>query len=217
MLVYFRSKKPLNTAKTWRSVLAVLALATTGLTGCSNSPEPNMELISEQVPLPALGNVEYHTYVLANELFANVAPARQARYAVAGFVPVDSMEYDETFQHPLQLLGHQLEQGMLTEATKRGFVAQEFKLSNDIIISDKADRVLTRDIDQLSALDRVDYYITGTLVYQEAGAMVNARIINARTRDIVAAATRFFPAELFWQQEQVTTRNGRLYRTENKG
>ena len=47
--------------------------------------------------------------------------------------------------------------------------------------------------------------------------MVNARIINARTRDIVAAATRFFPAELFWQQEQVTTRNGRLYRTENKG
>ena len=75
MLVYFRSKKPLNTVITWRSVLAVLALATTGLAGCTNSPEPNMELISEQVPLPALGNVEYHTYVLANELFANVAPA----------------------------------------------------------------------------------------------------------------------------------------------
>ena len=167
--------------------------------------------------MPALGNVEYHTYVLANELFANVRPARQTRYAVTGFVPVDSLTYDETFQHPLQLLGHQLEEGILTEATKRGFTAQEFKLTNDIIVGEKSDRVLSRDIDQLSAMERVDFFITGTLVYQQEGAMVNARIINARTRDVVAAATRFFPAELFWLDEQVTTRNGRLYRTENKG
>jgi len=117
----------------------------------------------------------------------------------------------------LQLLGHQLEEGILTEATKRGFTAQEFKLTNDIIVGEKSDRVLSRDIDQLSAMERVDFFITGTLVYQQEGAMVNARIINARTRDVVAAATRFFPAELFWLDEQVTTRNGRLYRTENKG
>lgn len=195
----------------------LLAMLAAGLiSGCSSAPE-NMEMTNEQVPVPALGNVEYHTYVLANELFASIRPARQTRYAVAGFVPVDTLSYDENFQHPLQILGHQLEEGMLTEATKRGFTAQEFKLTNDIIVGEKSDRVLSRNIDQLSAMERVDFFITGTLVYQQEGAMVNARIINARTRDVVAAATRFFPAQLFWLDEQVTTRNGRLYRTENKG
>ena len=195
----------------------LLAMLAAGLiSGCSSAPE-NMAMTNEQVPVPALGNVEYHTYVLANELFANLRPARQTRYAVAGFVPVDTLSYDENFQHPLQILGHQLEEGMLTEATKRGFTAQEFKLTNDIIVGEKSDWVLSRNIDQLSAMERVDFFITGTLVYQQEGAMVNARIINARTRDVVAAATRFFPAQLFWLDEQVTTRNGRLYRTENKG
>ena len=142
-------------------------------------------------------------------------PSRQTRYAVVGFVPADTMKYNPDNQHPLMLLGHQLEQGMITEASKRGFTTQEFKLSNDIMLNDNSDRILTRDIEQLSDIERVDFYITGTLVYQQAGAMVNARIINARNKDVVAAATRFFPSELFWETEQVTSRNGRLYRTES--
>lgn len=195
--------------------LAYTALLLGLLSGCSSSDEPKSQFAQTDASnVSALGNVEYHTYMLANELFADVGSARQSRYAVVGFVPADTMKYSAGHQHPLMLLGHQLEQGMITEATKRGFSTQEFKLSNDIIVSNESDRVLTRDIDQLSNIERVDFYITGTMVYQESGAVVNARIINARNKNIVAAATRFFPAELFWQEEQVTTRNGKLYRTE---
>lgn len=195
--------------------LAYTALLLGLLSGCSSSDEPKSQFAqTDASDVSALGNVEYHTYMLANELFADVGSARQSRYAVVGFVPADTMKYSAGHQHPLMLLGHQLEQGMITEATKRGFSTQEFKLSNDIIVSNESDRVLTRDIDQLSNIERVDFYITGTMVYQESGAVVNARIINARNKDIVAAATRFFPAELFWREEQVTTRNGKLYRTE---
>ena len=195
--------------------LAYTALLLGLLSGCSSSDEPKSQFAqTDASDVSALGNVEYHTYMLANELFADVGSARQSRYAVVGFVPADTMKYSAGHQHPLMLLGHQLEQGMITEATKRGFSTQEFKLSNDIIVSNESDRVLTRDIDQLSNIERVDFYITGTMVYQESGAVVNARIINARNKNIVAAATRFFPAELFWQEEQVTTRNGKLYRTE---
>ena len=195
--------------------LAYTALLLGLLSGCSSSDEPKSQFAqTDASDVSALGNVEYHTYMLANELFADVGSARQSRYAVVGFVPADTMKYSADHQHPLMLLGHQLEQGMITEATKRGFSTQEFKLSNDIIVSNESDRVLTRDIDQLSNIERVDFYITGTMVYQESGAVVNARIINARNKNIVAAATRFFPAELFWREEQVTTRNGKLYRTE---
>ena len=188
---------------TSRAISAGLILAIIG--GCQSSDDPKAQMSqSDPLAVPALGNVEYHTYILANELFADLRPSRQARYAVAGFVPVDT----------LMMLGHQLEQGMITEATKRGFTTQEFKLSNDIIVNDESDRVLTRNIDQLSDIERVDIYITGTLVYQQSGAVVNARIINVRNKDVVAAATRFFPAEIFWEEERVTSRNGRLYRTE---
>lgn len=184
------------------------------MSGCAQVDDAQSSTQPFQTVSPALGNVELHTHQLANELFSGVRPSRQARYAVVGFVPVDTMQYDSQQQHPLMLLGHQLEQGLMTEASRRGFITQEFKLSSDILINDFSDRVLTRDIDQLAGLESIDFYITGTLVYQQEGAVVNARIINARSNDVMAAATRFFPAELFWQREQVTTRNGMIYRTD---
>lgn len=195
--------------------LAVLAVIQ-GMSGCA-VPQ-SVQTLTNSTPDEdaSLGNIEYHTHVLANELFANLIPRSNVRYAVTGFVPMDTMEYNVDDQHPLNMLGHQLEQGLITESSKRGFITQEFKLANDIIIGDDSDRVLSRNIDHLSGLERVDFYITGTLLYQQKGAVVNARVVNAETKDVVAAATKFFPANLFWREESVTTRNGLLYRTEIK-
>lgn len=111
------------------------------------------------------------------------------------------------------LLGHQLEQGLITEAVRRGYVAQDFKATSAIIMTDSYDRALSRDLNHLSELQNVDYYITGTISPQQNGAMVNARVINVRNKDVVAAATSFFPSDLFWEKEQLTMRNGQLYRT----
>lgn len=213
-MIYFHKKRDTSGKTAIASWVVGAVMAIIGVSGCSSSQTTSQRTQPEMQVTSALGNVEYHTYLLANELFADVTPSRQYRYAVVGFVPVDTMKYDPNHQQPLMMLGHQLEQGMITEASKRGFSTKEFKLSNDIIVSEQSDQILTRDIDRLSAIEVVDFYITGTLVYQESGAVVNARIVNARSKDVVAAATRFFPADLFWQEEQVTTRNGKLYRTE---
>lgn len=161
-----------------------------------------------------LGNAELYTFNLAQELFSNMQSDRQYRYAVAGFVPVTSMQTNLKEQGPLMLLGHQLEQGLITEAVRRGFVAQDFKATKSIIMTDSYDRALSRDLNHLSELQNVDYYITGTISPQQNGAMVNARVINVRNKDVVAAATSFFPSDLFWEREQVTVRHGQLYRTE---
>ena len=199
-----------------RRLTMLAALSALLLGGCASENSATV-LQEENMAVPALGNMEYHTYVLANELFANLRPSRQAKYAVVGFVPADSMEYNPNNQDPLMMLSHQLEEGLITEATKRGYTTQEFKLTDEIIMGERADRVLTRDVDLLPGIERVDFYITGTVIRQQSGAMVNARVINARTKDVVAAATRFFPEGLFWDEEKVTTRNGRLYRNEDKG
>lgn len=184
------------------------------LSGCSLM-NPTISEEKQQKPR-ALGNAEYHTNQLANELFASLRPDRNYRFAVAGFVPVDSFKPNHDHQDPLMLLGQQLEQGLMTEAVKRGFVAQDYKAANSITITENSDRVLSRDVDQLNSVQRVDFFITGTITHQQQGAIVNARIINARSKDVVAAATKFFPGDLFWDTEQVTTRGGRLYRIENQ-
>ncbi|MFC3094939.1 hypothetical protein DRW07_17490 [Alteromonas sediminis] len=184
-----------------------------GLLGCASQEDMNLQAAtSSRDPVPPLGNVEYHTFQLANELFSQVQPARQTRYAVVGFVPIPTHKFDADNNHPLQLLGHQIREGMITEATKRGFTAQEFLISSDIKLTAVDDRVLSRSVDELSNVQRVDYYITGTILHQQEGAVVNARIVHVRNKEVVAAATRFFPGTLFWREEQVTTRQGRLYR-----
>lgn len=184
------------------------------LSGCSMvSPA----LADERNNTPrSLGNAEYHTNLLANELFATLRPDRNYRFAVAGFVPVDTFKPNHNHQDPLMLLGQQLEQGLMTEAVKRGFVAQEYKAANSITITENSDRILSRDVEQLNTVQRVDFFITGTITQQQQGAIVNARIINARNKDVVAAATKYFPGDIFWETEQVTTRGGRLYRIENQ-
>ena len=182
-------------------------------TACASlEGEEQGQLLSQGAPSP-LGNVEYHTALLAQELFAGVQGSKQYRYAVAGFVPVDSLKYNPNEQGPLMMLGHQLEQGMVTEAARRGLITQDYKTTNDIIISDMSDRVFSRNVEHLDGGQSVDFFISGTITQQQEGAVVNARIIHVQTKDVVAAATKFFPAGLFWQREKVTTRNGMIYRT----
>ncbi|MBF7072518.1 hypothetical protein ISG33_03770 [Glaciecola sp. MH2013] len=188
-------------------------IASLAISGCSSfTTSSELSPVREQSDL---GNAELHTHLLANELFAAMRPDRNYRFAVAGFVPVDTFKTNHEHQGPLMLLGQQLEQGLITEAVKRGYVAQDYKAANSITITEKSDRVLSRDIDQLNTVQRVDFFITGTITHQQQGAVVNARIINARSKDVIAAATQFFPGDLFWQTEQVTTRGGKLYRIDN--
>jgi TolB-like protein len=183
------------------------------LSGCANLLSQTSDTAQKRAPNP-LGNSELFTFRLAQELFSSMQADRQYRYAVAGFVPVTTMEVNLNEQGPLMLLGHQLEQGLITETVRRGYVAQDYKASNAIIMTNSYDRVLSRDLAHLSELQNVDYYVTGTITPQQNGAMVNARIINVRNKDVVAAATSFFPADLFWGIEQITLRNGQLYRSD---
>jgi TolB-like protein len=180
--------------------------------GCSSSKvaEKKVRTVSET----SLGNAEYYTNALAEELFEGLLPNNKVRFAVATFVPVTTLKYDANNQGPLMLLGHQLEQGMITEASKRGFIAQDYKATNDIIIEKYADRVFSRDVSDLYLHHHsVDFYIAGTIVEQQAGAIVNARIINVKSKDVVAAATQFFPSDLFWGSEKVSSRQGYIYRS----
>lgn len=195
-------------------ICLLLCASAFGLSGCFSLYDTKQ--VSQQPRATNLGSAEYYTNNLANELFADFPVNKHQRYAVATFVPVTNMQVDLSAQSPLMLLGHQLEQGLITEAVRRGLVAQDFKATNSIILGSDYDKALSRDLTHLSEQQKIDYYITGTITAQQNGAMVNARIINVRNKDVVAAATSFFPIDLFWESEQVMMRNGQIYRTEKR-
>lgn len=196
-------------------ILLLIALMM-GLVNCSamqSSEQAQVSMQNESL-IPALGNVEYHTSQLANELFSRLRADRDFRYAVVSFVPVTSLKFASDHSHPLMLLGHQLSEGIITEANRRGFITQDYKITNDILITSDAEYALSRDVSRLAPLQNVDFYIAGTITEQQEGAIVNARIVHIESKDVVASATKFFPAELFWQREKVTTRGGMIYRTD---
>lgn len=189
------------------------------MAACS-STEPEQYTVAQQTvedfgQVPALGNVEYHTSQLADELFSRIRPDRDFRFAVVSFVPVGSLKHASDHQHSMMLLGHQLSEGLVTEASRRGFITQDYKVTNDILITNNSEYVMSRDVNRLAPLQNVDFYIAGTITEQQEGAIVNARIIHVESKDVVASATKFFPAELFWERESVTTRGGMLYRTDS--
>lgn len=198
-------------------IKAYVFAATLGLCACSTQ-KAQMPIIGQldNNPPVALGNIEFHTAVLAQELFMNLTADKQYRYAVASFVPVQSLAYDNQDQGPLMLLGHQLEQGLMTEANRRGFITQDYKVTNDIIIRQDSETVFSRDVTKLSETQSVDFFISGTITEQQEGAIVNARVVHVRSKDVVAAATKFIPADVFWQREKVTKRSGLIYRTSSK-
>jgi TolB-like protein len=76
--------------------------------------------------------------------------------------------------------------------------------------------VFSREVNRLSETQSVDFFISGTITEQQEGAIVNARVIHVKTKDVVAAATKFIPADVFWQREKVSKRNGLIYRTSSK-
>ena len=182
------------------------------LSACAR-PSGEVQDQARAVSNAPLGNVEFHTAELADELFANLKTNSRYRYAVVGFVPVAELAFNGQNQHPLMLLGHQLEQGLMTEAARRGLITQDYKTTNDIILSHDSERVFSRKVEELAAIQQIDFFISGTITEQQDGAIVNARIINRKNKNVVAAATKFFPAELFWKRENTTSRNGMIYRT----
>ncbi|WJG08301.1 FlgO family outer membrane protein [Aliiglaciecola sp. LCG003] len=206
----------MNTAARYCKLIVTLALFGV-LQACSSNQTVNHtgSAVAPQLAVSPLGNVEYHTSELADELFARVKLDREYRYAVVSFVPVTSLKFSGLQQHPLMLLGHQLSEGMVTEASRRGFITQDYKITNDILISSDTENVMSRDVTRLAPLKDVDFYITGTITEQQEGAIVNARIVHVQSKDVVAAATKFFPAQIFWLREKVTTRGGMIYRTDS--
>ena len=70
-------------------------------------------------------------------------------------------------------LGLQIQENLMTFATQAGLKVIEYKILQNIKISDQADKMLSRQVNELNPTIDADYFLTGTCTLQETMIIVS--------------------------------------------
>ena len=111
----------------------------------------------------------------------------ESRVAVASFVDLDS-ELNRT-----NIIGNQLAEAFIHQFQQFGIQVVDFKTTRDIQVTPSGDFVFSRQHNQLDMMQQIDYVLSGTMVFTPRGIMVNARVINFRTKVVAASSQQLIP------------------------
>lgn len=111
----------------------------------------------------------------------------QSRVGVASFVNLDAQLNDAG------ALGNQLAELLISEVQSFGVPVVDFKLTNAISVGAAGDMVFSRDAQRLASSMALDFVLSGTLIRNEKGVRVNARIVDLSSKVVVSSATLLIP------------------------
>jgi len=136
----------------------------------------------------AVKNITHYVRGLMHDLVENLTEVTsQTPVGVTSFVYVDS-DLQTT-----SLLGNQISESFMHEIHQFGIPVVDYKMMDNLKITDEGDFVYSRDYTKLSASVEIDYILTGTLAKHVGGYLLNARIIDIKTKSIVSSAQGFVP------------------------
>lgn len=127
--------------------------------------------------------------VMADELFKTRLAGEAFPVAVASFVNLETL--DKT-----NWLGLQISENFIHELHRRGELVMDFKLTGVIQVTKSGDFVMSRDWKKLAKSMPISRVLTGTMSHNEEGIVVNARLINLRTRLVEATSQGFVSRDL---------------------
>ncbi|MGE6106212.1 FlgO family outer membrane protein [Aeromonas sobria] len=108
--------------------------------------------------------------------------------AVASFVDLDTLK-------DTNWMGQQIEESFIYELNRRGEVVVDFKTTGSIQVTPQGDFVMSRNYKDLSARLPISRILTGTFSRNKQGILVNARIIDLRTRMVETTAQSLIPQQ----------------------
>ncbi|MBL4829720.1 MAG: hypothetical protein JKY55_07525 [Aliivibrio sp.] len=133
--------------------------------------------------------MDYFVDGLTDQLVtSNTGMSSQTPIAITSFV--DLQQVDQT-----NWLGNSVTEGFMYQLQRRGFKVIDYKTTGNIRVTSKGDFAFSRDWKDLVQEQEVDYVLTGTMLRQDGGVWINARVIGMQTRVVVASAQGFLPAD----------------------
>jgi TolB-like protein len=119
---------------------------------------------------------------------SNTSVSARTPIAVASFVDLQNMD-------ATNWLGNSVSEGFIHQLQRRGFKVVDFKTTGSIQVTSEGDFALSRDWKDLAQEQQIKYVLTGTMLRQEGGVLVNARVVGMQSRIVVASAQGFLPAD----------------------
>jgi hypothetical protein len=153
----------------------------------------------------------FYTERLADQLFHKLQPLESGAIAVTTFADVQLMAPDVS-RHSSYNASLQLQESMQTVATQLGYQVSEIRLNDAVMLHPGFENALGRDLSQLAQNQQARYVITGTLTEGEVHITVNAKLIDLKSQQVLAAASSVIPVAVLWPNEQLQLRHNRLYR-----
>lgn len=171
------------------------------------------DLITPEQPINSVNKNVIHQHItrLANRLFSSAKNIKlNQSVAVGTFLPV-SLINDESMLEQRRI-GLQIQESFITLGTQAGLKIIEYKTMSSIKIQQGSDVMLSRNIQNLQTDINAQYFLTGTYLEQDNSIVVNARLIELSSQNVVAAATDYIPAVSMKSKENITMKNNLLYR-----
>lgn len=137
--------------------------------------------------------LDLHFYVrgMMQQLVGNMQYVSvKTAMAVTSFVFLDG-SYENS-----DIVGKQLAESFVHEIHKHGIPVVDFKATDYIRITQNGDFLLSKDFLDLDGDLPVKYVLTGTLVKQPTGYLVNTRVIGLKSKAVVATAQGRLPVEI---------------------
>jgi TolB-like protein len=144
-------------------------------------------------------------------MVSNVAVSSRTPIAITSFVDLQNLD-------ATNWLGNSVSEGFIHQFQRRGFKVVDFKTTGSIQVTQQGDFALSRDWQELAQEQQVQYVLTGTMLRQEGGVLVNARVVGMQSRVVVATAQGFLPADRIGRDldtlNSIRTQDGVLIRSD---
>jgi TolB-like protein len=190
----------------------------TGCVGLSSSTLFNQSepLASNKGAVTSLSHkkpIHYYVTRLAQQLFDTSSNIDLNRaIAVGTILPVQHTSGNKLPMYGAY--GLQIQESLMTLSTQAGLHVVDFKAMPMIKVGENFDMMLSRELAELSTLVKADYYLTGTYSEQENSLVVNIRLVDIPSKQILAAATDYIPVNTMWSRSKVNVRDQIIYRNE---
>jgi TolB-like protein len=109
-------------------------------------------------------------------------------------------------------IGLQIQESFITLGAQAGLKIIEYKTMSSIKLQQGFDVMLSRDIQNLHEKINAQYFLTGTYSEQDNSLVVNARLIELSSQNVVAAATDYIPTLSLRSKQKVIMKKNMLYR-----
>ena len=102
------------------------------------------------------------------------------------------VEFDATLDSP-SALGNQLSEHLYYQLQRLGLSVSDIKLAQQVQITPEGDFALSRSRN-LDTEQKLNYVLTGTLLRDKAGVVVNVRVVQRNGKAVVATAQVYIPS-----------------------